>query len=66
LPEEQKRDRLKSGVFDEYAAITSARDFLSERFKAEVLVYDEEDKQRYDPKKKAGMAVPMRPAIYVE
>jgi leucyl-tRNA synthetase len=66
MPDEQKKTLLKNGVFDEYAALSGAKGFLSDRFKADVLVYAEDDEKRFDPKQKSGMAVPMRPAIYVE
>lgn len=66
MSEQQKETLLKSGVFDEYATLTSAKAFLSERFKADIVVYAEDDEKRFDPKQKASVAMPMRPAIYVE
>ena len=40
--------------------------FLKERFNAEVAVYREDDAERYDPKHRAGMAMPYQPAIFIE
>ncbi len=39
---------------------------MKERFNAEVSVYSEEDKERWDPKNRAAMALPNQPAIYIE
>jgi len=66
LPSDRKR-RLASIEFSsEEEFIKSALDFLEERFSAKVAVYSEEDKSRYDPKKRAALAVPGQPAIYLE
>jgi leucyl-tRNA synthetase len=66
LPDERKHNMLKTKIIDEKTAIENAASFLSERFKAEVTVYDEEDSDSYDPKKKAAVSMPRRPAIYIE
>lgn len=46
--------------------IADAVDFLSERFSAKVTVFDEEDKDCYDPRLRAAGSMPCRPAIYIE
>jgi leucyl-tRNA synthetase len=66
LPSERRVNALKTGAMDEKYVIEDAVDFLEERFNAEVCVYSEDDKNRYDPKKRAGMAMPGQPALYVE
>ncbi len=66
LSSERKMNALKTGAMDEKCIIEDAVDFLEERFNAEVSVYSEDDKNRYDPKKRAGMAMPGQPALYVE
>jgi leucyl-tRNA synthetase len=66
MPSERKHALLNIGQFDEKATITSATDFLAERFKAQIVVYNEEDKKRYDPRQRAAMSMPYRPAIYLE
>jgi leucyl-tRNA synthetase len=66
LPDERKHNMLKTKIIDEKTAIENAASFLTERFKAEVTVYDEEDSDSYDPKKKAAVSMPRRPAIYIE
>jgi hypothetical protein len=54
------------GIADERGIIEEAAAFLKERFSAEVTVYNEEDRKRYDPKQRATMAMPHQPAIYIE
>jgi leucyl-tRNA synthetase len=61
------RERLlAAGVIDEFDALHGASEFLSRELKAEVAVYMEDDDSRYDPKGRALLAKPHRPAIYVE
>jgi leucyl-tRNA synthetase len=64
--EEQKRRRLEIGILDEKDGVVEAKDFFTKEFNAEVYVYGEEDPQRYDPKGRAAMTKPYRPAIYIE
>jgi leucyl-tRNA synthetase len=66
LPEEKRKELLRVGMMNEKTVITDALGFLSERFKAQIIVYDEEDEQRYDPRQRATIAMPCRPAIYIE
>jgi leucyl-tRNA synthetase len=66
IPEERRKNTLKIGTLNEKGVIEDAKGFLSERLKAEVTVYGEEDNKLYDPKQRAAMALPLRPAIYIE
>jgi leucyl-tRNA synthetase len=66
IPEKRRENMLRIGSFNEKEMIEDASGFLSERFKAQVMVYSEEDKETYDPKQKAVMSMPCRPAIYIE
>ena len=66
MPTDQKKRRLKAGELDEEALLKEAKRFLEKEFKAEILVYKEEDPLRYDPKNRANLAKPYRPAIYIE
>ena len=66
IPEKRRENMLRIGAFNEKEVIEGALDFLSERFKAQVMAYSEEDKERYDPKQRALMSMPCRPAIYIE
>ncbi len=66
MPMNQKKRRLQAGELDEFSLLNEAKRFLEREFKAEILIYEEEDPQRYDPKGRAGLAKPYRPAIYIE
>ena len=63
---DQKKRRLEAGELNEKALLNEAKRFLEREFKAEILIYSEDDPQRYDPKKRASLAKPYRPAIYIE
>jgi leucyl-tRNA synthetase len=66
MPETRKSSLLETGVLNEKEVIREAKDFLAERFKAEIIVYSEDETGIYDPKKKARSSIPHRPAIYME
>jgi leucyl-tRNA synthetase len=61
---QEKRRRL--GKINEREVLEDAMGFLSKEFKCTVTVHDETDEKKYDPKGRAQMAQPFRPAIYVE
>ncbi len=67
---QKDRDRkeilLKAGIIDETATLKEAEKFLKRELSADIKVYMEEDKQLYDPRKRAPLAKPYRPAIYIE
>lgn len=66
MPEDRRRRQVKIGMLDEKKIIADAENFLTERLKAEIDVYNEEDNERYDPKQRATLSLPCRPAIYIE
>jgi leucyl-tRNA synthetase len=66
VPEKRRANILKIKAFNEKEAIEDAKDFLKEKFNAQIVVYEEEDMGRYDPRQKAMTSVPCRPAIYME
>jgi leucyl-tRNA synthetase len=66
LPKDKKDRLLKAGIIDEMTEINYAKTLLEKEFNAEVIVYSEEDQQKYDPRGKAQQARPYKPAIYVE
>ena len=63
---ERKVNMQKIKAVDEQAILAAAVGFLGQRFNAEVSVYGEDDKERFDPKNRAAMAMPYQPAIYLE
>jgi leucyl-tRNA synthetase len=66
LSSERKTNMLKIRAVNEKEVIADALGFLKERFNAEIEVYSEDDKERYDPKQRASFAMPYQPAIYIE
>ena len=66
MPEDQKRRRVKAEKIDEEALLNEAKKLLEREFKAEILIYNEDDAKRYDPMNRASLAKPYRPAIYIE
>jgi leucyl-tRNA synthetase len=63
---ESREKLLEAGAIDEREALRRAVEFFSRELKAEVQVYREDDASRYDPKGRAQLARPHRPAIYIE
>ncbi len=66
LSEERRTALLKAGRIHEKQIIEEAREFLSGRFKADIAVSIEDEQELHDPKKRAGLSTPYRPAIYIE
>ncbi len=66
LPTERKTSLTKIGQLDEKTILNEAAGFLKDRFNAEVCVFSEDEKERYDPKNKASIALPTQPAIFME
>jgi leucyl-tRNA synthetase len=66
IPEEKRKTQLNIGVLDEYETLEKAKTFLGEEFNAEIYVFREDDQKRYDPKQRATLAKPYRPAIFIE
>jgi leucyl-tRNA synthetase len=66
IPEKRRENMLTIKTLDERQVLGDAKDFLTQRFNAQISIYGEEDKERYDPKNKAVVSAPYRPAIYVE
>jgi leucyl-tRNA synthetase len=58
--------RLQVGYVDEFKAITDAKDYYTRELKAQIDCYKEDDEGVYNPKNRAGLAEPYRPAIYIE
>ncbi|MEW5840876.1 leucine--tRNA ligase [Nitrososphaera sp.] len=66
IPEDARIRRARLEL-DEVAAIKDAVSLISKEFGgAEVVVYSEDDASKYDPKAKAKMARPFKPAVFME
>jgi leucyl-tRNA synthetase len=66
MPVESINKHLANGKLEEFKSISDARKFFKKIFNAEVKVFTEDDLTRFDPKDKARLAEPYRPAIYIE
>ncbi len=66
MPNEKKHRQLEVGIIDENKALKTAEDFFKRELDAEICIYKEDDHERYDPKQRAQLARPYRPAIYIE
>ncbi|MGB9134869.1 MAG: hypothetical protein WCC63_04725, partial [Candidatus Bathyarchaeia archaeon] len=54
------------GILDEAAVLAEAEDFLKRELNSAVQVFVEDDERRRDPRGRAKLARPYRPAIYIE
>ena len=52
--------------FDEFALLQENISFIATEFDCEAEVYQAEDPERYDPQRKAGVAKPYKPGIFIE
>jgi leucyl-tRNA synthetase len=66
MSEERKQRILQVGIMDEVQALNEAKSFYEKEINAEIRACDEEDAKRYDPKTRAVLARPYRPAIFIE
>ncbi len=66
MPQQQREKALQMKTLDEKDTLKFAEGFLTERFKAQVVVYDEEEKEKCDPRRRATLSAPLKPAIYIE
>ena len=66
MPEDQKRRQLQVKGLDDYRVLKEAEDFFEREFSAKIYTYRQDDPKRYDPKERAELATPYRPAIYIE
>jgi len=66
MPDDKKQRRIRVGALDETQTLKEAENFFKREFKAKIYTYRQDDPQRHDPKKRAELARPYRPAIYIE
>jgi len=66
MPDGRKRQQLQTGILDESQILRGAKSFLEQELRAQVFTYHEDDPERHDPKMRAGLTRPYRPAIYIE
>jgi leucyl-tRNA synthetase len=66
MPDEMRESRLRDGVTAEKTTFVDSVDFYQREFKCGVEVWREGDLKISDPKGRARMSEPYRPAIYLE
>ncbi|MGD0175389.1 MAG: leucine--tRNA ligase [Candidatus Bathyarchaeia archaeon] len=66
MPSELRARKLRAGELDERVAFVGAQSFFAKELRTEVEIHSEEDPNLYDPKKRAQVAEPYRPAIFIE
>jgi leucyl-tRNA synthetase len=66
MPAGLRSRRLEVGDIDERRVFAEAQTFFAKELKTEVEVHSEDDASLYDPKGRAKMAEPYRPAIFIE
>jgi len=66
MPEDRKLRQLQIGAVDETTLLGQAEAFFGREFNAKICTYREDDQRLHDPQKKAELARPYRPAIYIE
>jgi leucyl-tRNA synthetase len=60
------KTRFKAGQLNEFQILKEASNFFKKEFNATIEVYLEEDIRKYDPNRRALLAKPYKPAIYIE
>jgi leucyl-tRNA synthetase len=66
MPIDLRQRRIILGELNEHGALTEAKSFLARELKADIEVHSEDDADLYDPKMRAKLAEPYRPAIFIE
>jgi leucyl-tRNA synthetase len=66
MPDEMRQSRLRDGIVAEKTIFVGSADFYQREFKCAVDVWQEGDPGINDPKGRARMSEPYRPAIYLE
>jgi leucyl-tRNA synthetase len=66
MPDEMRQSRLRDGIMPEKTIFVDSVDFSQREFKCAVDVCQEGDPKISDPKGRAKLSEPYRPAIYLE
>ncbi|NHV97360.1 MAG: leucine--tRNA ligase [Thaumarchaeota archaeon] len=65
-PLDVAKRRFAVGLLDENLVLKEFSNYLAKEIGADIFVFSEDDHSRYDPKNRAELAKPYRPAIYLE
>ena len=66
---ESRSNRLNLNSLDEISIIKDSENLISNEIEFEnirIIVYSEEEKEKFDPKSKSRFSRPYKPAIYLE
>jgi leucyl-tRNA synthetase len=66
---ESRINRLNLNSFDEISIIKDSQNLISKEIEVEnvqIVIYSEEEKEKFDPKSKSKFSRPYKPAIYLE
>jgi leucyl-tRNA synthetase len=66
MPDVMRKSRIQDGITEEKTIFANAADFYQREYKCTINVWKEGDSGISDPKERARMAEPYRPAIYLE
>jgi len=66
MPTDLRKRRISVGELDETSVLAESKSFLLRELKVPVEVHSEDDVALYDPKMRAKLAEPYRPAIFIE
>jgi leucyl-tRNA synthetase len=66
MPPDMRKRRIAMGELNEKSILDESKSFLSRELKVPVEVHSEGDAGLYDPKMRAKLAEPYRPAIFIE
>ena len=64
-PKSERRKKVQLLNYEK-EIYSEAKDFLEKEFKANIFIFPADAKSKYDPKKRSNIAMPYRPAIYIE
>jgi len=65
-PLDSRQRKVKIGILKEAIVFNDAKGLFTKEFDAEIAIYSEDDDNKIDPKNKAKMARPYKPALYIE
>jgi leucyl-tRNA synthetase len=65
MPANMKQRQMQIGALNEAKLLEKSEAFFGSEFNAKIHTYREDNQQIHDPQKKAGLARPYRPAIYI-
>ncbi|MFC1754803.1 leucine--tRNA ligase [Thermoproteota archaeon] len=66
VPPDMYKKRMEIKILDELDVLINSKEFLKKELKADVFIFDEDNSNKIDPKGRAILSKPYRPAIFVE